>query len=63
MGCKRLCTKMLCAMNDVLGVAYSVSGCMCDCAASESTQEAMVDALAESREPMLESECVRNLLS
>ena len=50
-------------MNDLLDVAYSVSESMCDCAASGSAQEAMVDALAGSREPMLESECVRNLLS
>ena len=54
---------MYISIQTLLHVAYSVSESMSDCAASESTQEAMVDALAQSREPMLESECVRNLLS
>ena len=49
--------------HDLSDVEDSVSEPMSDCAASESSQEAMYVALAESREPMLESECIRNLLA
>ena len=49
--------------HDLSDVGDSVSEPMSDCAASESSQEAMYVALAESREAILESERVRELLA
>ena len=49
--------------HDLSDVEDSVSEPMSDCAASEASQEAMCVALAESRESILESECVRELLA